>query len=104
MEQSPGMIAQTAKEEKMNPYGLSMSVLHTFLDTARAYLDLARKQGTMAMPRIERRNVSRLQAATKPTLLEIECRKNASVWNSPNPPLPPCCWPLPAAAPSLTDV
>ena len=61
----------------MNPYGLSMNVLHKFLDTARAYLDLARKQGTMTKPLIERRNISRLRAVAKPALLEIEYRKNA---------------------------
>lgn len=60
----------------MNPYSFSMNVLHTFLDTARAYLDLARKQGTMAMAHTERRNMSRLYAVTKPALLEIESRKS----------------------------
>lgn len=60
----------------MNPYDLSMNVLHKFLDTARAYLDLARKQGAMTMPLIERRNLSRLRAVAQPALLEIESRKN----------------------------
>ena len=61
----------------MNPYGLSMNVLHAFLDTARAYLDLARKQTTMTMSGTERRNVARLRAVTTSSLLELECHKNA---------------------------
>lgn len=61
----------------MNPYGLSMNVLHAFLDTARAYLDLARKQTTMTMSGTERLNVTRLRAVTTPSLLELECHKNA---------------------------
>ena len=61
----------------MNPYDLSMSVLHTFLDTARAYLDSgaqARYAGNAA-----RRTPQHVPFARrrKPALLELEYRKNA---------------------------
>ena len=59
----------------MNPHGLSINVLHKFLDTARAYLELARKQS--AMPRAERGAIARLQSVPKTALLELECHKNA---------------------------
>ena len=59
----------------MTPYGFNINVLHKFLDTARAYLDLARMQ--TARPRIERRQVARLQASRNQPHLAIEYRDNA---------------------------
>lgn len=61
----------------MNPYGLSMQVLHKFLDTARTYLDLTRIQA--ARPRSERRHDERVQASGKPLHPAIEYRENARV-------------------------
>jgi hypothetical protein len=62
---------------KMNRYGLSIHVLHKFLDTARAYLDLTRIH--TARPKIERRHDARLQASGKPLQPAIEYRENAPV-------------------------
>lgn len=58
----------------MHPYSFSMNVLNKFLDTTRAYLELARVHANQ--PKIERRHVSRLQVARNPTRA-LEYRENS---------------------------
>lgn len=57
----------------MEQYGLSMNVLHKFLNTTRAYLELARKPAAPT----ERRQIARLPATAQPAALGIAYRANA---------------------------
>jgi hypothetical protein len=67
----------------MDQYGFSMTVLHRFLDTARAYLDLVRpaRNSTQAISAVaERRSATRLQAtcvSALPAFQKTEYRENA---------------------------
>jgi hypothetical protein len=63
------------RRRKMNSYDLSLHVLHKFLDTARAYLDLTRIQ--TARPKLERRHAARVGAAGQSKHPAIEYRENA---------------------------
>jgi hypothetical protein len=63
----------------MDQYGFSLTALHKFLDTARAYLNLAR---TVTKPPhlVERRNPARLLAKSVselPAFQKTEYRENA---------------------------
>lgn len=64
----------------MDQYGLSMTVLHKFLDTARAYLELARHAKPAKTPRLlERRSATRLLAGDVsglPAFQKTEYREN----------------------------
>ncbi|HEY1092931.1 MAG TPA: hypothetical protein VN066_09780 [Rhodocyclaceae bacterium] len=68
------------KEDTMDHYSLSMTVLHKFLDTARAYLGLARhaKPAKTALL-LERRSATRLLASNVsglPAFQKTEYREN----------------------------
>ncbi len=65
----------------MNQHGLSLTALHKFLDTARAYLELARTAKPAKAPQLpERRSATRLLAnkvSGLPAFQKTECRENA---------------------------
>lgn len=69
------------KEDKMDQHGLNMTALHQFLDTARAYLELARTLKPAQTPLLrERRAATRLLAneiSGLPAFQKTECRENA---------------------------
>lgn len=64
----------------MDQYGLSMTVLHKFLDTARAYFELMRNAKNARVPLlVERRAPARLLAGNVsglPAFQKTECREN----------------------------
>jgi uncharacterized membrane protein YccC len=62
----------------MDQYGFSMTALHKFLDTARTYFDLARKQSLARTPQFERRTLARLQASPAPAQRGSNYRENAT--------------------------
>lgn len=66
------------EENPMDPYALDMTVLHRFLDTARAYLGMARSV-TRPPQLLERRAPARLLAASVsalPAFRKTEYREN----------------------------